>query len=96
MKEGNLCDLQYCSDYNFSVVFPISGLNAVKIIDYIRKSFKQKLSRINFPAKNSGGGGSRSLFLPGVELGGAKHLQRTGMKKDVPFGAEGFQNYRLY
>ncbi len=53
MQDGDLCDLQYCWDCNISVVFPILGLNAAKIIDYIEKYFKRKLCRIKFPAKNS-------------------------------------------
>ncbi len=49
----DLRDLQYCRDWNISVVFPTLGLNAKKIIDYIEKGFKRKLRIIKFPAKNS-------------------------------------------
>ncbi len=39
----------------------------------------KKLSRIKFPKKKLNG--CISLSLPGVELGGAKHLPCTGMEK---------------
>ncbi len=61
MQGGDLHDLQYCWDYNISVVFPTLGLNAAKIIDYIEKWFNQKLRKIKFPAKNSV---PADLYLP--------------------------------
>ncbi len=52
MQGGDLYDLQYCWDCNISVVFPTLGQTVAKMIDYIEKYFKRKLSKIKFPAKN--------------------------------------------
>ncbi len=53
MQGGDLCDLQYRWDCNISGFFSTLGLNAAKIIDYIKKYFKRKLRRVKFLAKNS-------------------------------------------
>ncbi len=45
-------------------------LNTVKNTDYMKKSLKQKLLRIQFPTKNWSG--RIRLSLSGVELGGSK------------------------
>ncbi len=50
-----------------SVVFPTLVLNAAKIIDYIKKCWKQKLRKIKFPAKNSA---EADLYLPGSRATG--------------------------
>ncbi len=61
-------DLQYCRDYNISVVFPTLGLDTAKIIDYIESCVE-----LNFLQKP----GWKQIFVP--PQGGARGLQTFAM-----------------